>query len=69
MGKINWYLGFEVMQNREAHTISINQGGYIDMITEKLGLTMAKPVTMPMEPGAIRTKDQSLSATSQTDEL
>ena len=30
---------------------------------------MAKPVTTPMEPGAILTKDQSPSATSQTDEM
>ena len=30
---------------------------------------MAKPVTMPMEPGAILTKDRSPSTTSQTDEM
>ena len=30
---------------------------------------MAKPVTMPMEPGAILTKDQSPSTTSQTNEM
>ena len=51
MGKINWYLGFEVMQNRE------------------FGLTMAKLVTTPMDPGAILTKDQIPSATSQTDKM
>ena len=63
------YLGFEVMRNREAHTILINQRGYIDTITKKFSLTMAKPVTMPMEPRAIITKDQSPSATSQSNEM
>ena len=47
----------------------INQCGYIDMITEKFGLTMAKLVTMPMEPRAILTKDQGLSATSQNEKM
>ena len=39
------------------------------MQNREFGLTIAKLVTTPMEPKAIFTKDQSPSATSQTDKM
>ena len=65
-GPIQWFLSFEVKQNRTARTVSINQQAYIESMVEKFRLTSAKPVNTPMEPGAQFSVDQSSSSLSQT---
>ena len=50
---INWFLGFQIKRDRKAKIISINQCTYIKGIVEKFRLTGAKPVSTPMEPGAV----------------
>jgi len=64
-GPINWFLGFKIKCDREARTISINQHAYIEGIVEKYGLTNAKPVTTPMEPGVQLSSDQGPSTPNQ----
>lgn len=46
MGKIHWYLGFEVICNRTARSISINQQAYIESVLERFNLTDANPATL-----------------------
>ena len=50
-GPISWFLGFEIKQDQNAKTISINQSAYIQRVVKKFNLTNAKPVLTPMEPG------------------
>ena len=49
----------------QARAVSINQWAYIKSMVEKFRLTGAKPVNMPMEPGAQFSVDQSPSSLSQ----
>ena len=69
LGELHWYLGFEVQCDRAAWTISINQATYIDQMVAKFRLTNAKPVTMPMEPGAWYTKKQCPSSLWQITQM
>jgi hypothetical protein len=62
---MHWYLGFEIKRNRVARTISINQRAYIEAMLNKFRLTNAKPVSTPMESGALFTKDQGPSMPTQ----
>ena len=66
---INWFLGFEIKHDREARTISINQHAYIEGIVEKYGLTNAKPITTPMEPGIQLSTDQGPSTLNQLSKM
>jgi len=68
-GPINWFLGFEIKCDREARTISINQHAYIEGIVEKYGLTNAKPITTPMEPGIQLSTDQGPSTLNQLSKM
>ena len=53
MADISWYLSFEVKCDRNARMISINQRRYIESIAERYGLSDAKPVATPVEPGLL----------------
>ena len=68
-GPINWFLGFEIKRDRDARTISINQHAYIEGIVEKFGLTNARPVSTPMEPGTQLSTDQGPSTTNQLSKM
>lgn len=58
LGETHYPLGFEVKRDRAAHTISLNQGSYIDTIANRFNLINTKPIYTPMEPGAVLTKEQ-----------
>ena len=49
-GPINWFLGFEIKQDRKSRTLAINQHAYIEILAEKFNLMNAKPVHIPMDP-------------------
>ena len=59
MGEAHWYLGFEIKRYRKAQTIFINQSTYLQSMAKKFHLADAKPVTTPMEPGIILSKEQA----------
>jgi hypothetical protein len=65
MGEIRWFLNFEIRRNRAERTISINQQAYIEAMAAKFGLTNAKRVSTPMDPGAQFSKDQCPSTPTQ----
>jgi hypothetical protein len=64
-GEISWFLNFEIRRDQNNRTISINQKSYIEAMAARFGLANAKPVTIPMEPGAQLGKDQCPSSLSQ----
>jgi hypothetical protein len=64
-GELSWFLGFEVKRNRAERTFSINQQAYIEAMLSKFRLTNARPVSTPMEAGALYTKEQGPSTPTQ----
>jgi hypothetical protein len=44
MGKLSWFLGFEVKCDHAHRIISINQRSYIQAMTDKFNLSNAKPI-------------------------
>ena len=69
LGKIHWYLGFEIKRNRKLRTISINQKAYIEAMATKFGLADAKPVSLPALPGEILSRGQSPSTPAQVTDM
>jgi hypothetical protein len=51
LGELNWLLGLKVTRDRTAHTITLSQKAYVNMIVEHFHLSKAKSVQTPMEPG------------------
>jgi hypothetical protein len=58
-GEIHWLLGFEIVRDRKARTIAINQKAYIEAMAKKFGQDNARPVYTPLQPGTILSKDES----------
>ena len=59
LGPISWLLGMKVTCNQKAHTISLFQESYINMILTKYNFTDAKPVTIPLDPHIQLSESQS----------
>jgi len=57
MGNIKWFLGMEVIHNHEAQTISLSQAAYIDTIAHRFNLETSTPVSTPLDPNVILSKD------------
>ena len=62
-------LRFQIKQNREAGTLSINQRAYIEAMVEKFGLTDAKLVLTLMEANTQYSIQQSPSMLKQTTQM
>ena len=65
LDELTWYLGFHVCRDRNVRTIAINQQSYIEGMLEKLSLTSAKPVSMPMDSGTKFLNEQCPSTLTQ----
>lgn len=59
MGEIHWIVGIAVKRDREARTISISQTSYIDSCLQRYGFELLKPLSMPMDPSAKFSINQS----------
>src|SRR5262245_17274173 len=55
-GEIHWLLGFEIVHDRKAKTISLNQRAYIEAMAKKFGQENARPAYTPLQPGTVLTK-------------
>ncbi|GBE86172.1 hypothetical protein SCP_0900490 [Sparassis crispa] len=53
LGEMHWILGIEVRRDRAARTLSLSQRAYIDGLMARFNLEDAKPLSAPLEPGAI----------------
>ena len=69
LGDLHWFLGMEIKRDHATCTISINQSAYIEGMATKFGLTSAKPVYVPMLPGKVLSRDQSLSTPAEATEM
>jgi hypothetical protein len=58
-GEIHWLLGFEIVRDRKARTIAINQKAYIEAMAKKFGQENARPVYTPLQSGTILSKNES----------
>ena len=68
-GEIHWILGFAVIRNRAARTLSLSQTAYIEAIVRRFGLEDAKPLSTPMDPHVQLTTEQSPSTTAEVAEM
>jgi len=57
LGELKWLLGVAVTRNRRARTISLSQAAYIESIAKHLHLEDAHPVTTPLDPHVVLSKD------------
>jgi hypothetical protein len=57
LGKLQYFLGMEINQNRNARTIKLHQQKFIQSILQKFGMESCKPVRTQQEPGLQLTKD------------
>ena len=69
LGKIKWLLGLEVNYNKDARTISISQGTYVDKLIERFGLKNTNSMSTPLEPGVTLSSSQSPSTPRKTAEM
>jgi hypothetical protein len=56
-GEIHWLLGFEILRDRKARTIALNQKAYLEAMAKKFGQENARPTYTPFQPGTLLTKD------------
>ena len=57
--ELKWLLGIAVTWDHNAHTISLCQAAYIEIIAKHLHLEDAHPVTTPLDPHVVLSKDLS----------
>jgi Reverse transcriptase (RNA-dependent DNA polymerase)/gag-polypeptide of LTR copia-type/Zinc knuckle len=60
LGEVRWLLGFEVVRNRQARTISLSQRSYIEAMANRFRIADSKPVYTPMEAGVDYSKPEHL---------
>ena len=51
LGPISYFLGIQIIRNRPARQIQINQSNYIQNILKNFDFMNLKPSTIPMDPG------------------
>ncbi|PIL37456.1 transcription factor [Ganoderma sinense ZZ0214-1] len=68
-GEIHWILGFAVIRDRSARTLSLSQTSYIEAIVRRFGLEDAKPLSTPMDPHVQLTAEQSPKTTAEVAEM
>ena len=50
LGEVRWLLGFKIHRDRQARTISLMQGSYIDTLLDRFSLVNANPSSTPLDP-------------------
>jgi len=69
LGELAWILGIQVQHDRSTRTISLSQTAYIDSLAKRFNLIDAPPLSTPIDPNALLTKDQSPSTPHQFDDM
>ena len=59
LGELRHILGIQVTRDRTAHTITLNQTGYINNVLARFGMQGCAPVSTPFTVGTRLTHDQS----------
>jgi hypothetical protein len=62
-------IGVEVKRDQEKHTSTLLQTAYIDHIVSKFNLADAKPLSMPLDLGAILSKSQCPLISQEFEEM
>ena len=58
-------LGVEIKRDREAKTVHLSQGAYIDSILRRYNFDELKPLSTPMDPSIRLTSEQSPATTAE----
>ena len=67
-GPIHYLLGMRITRNRAERTIQFSQATYISQILSRYKLDQTKPVSTPLDPHVILTKEQCAITEKQKDE-
>ena len=68
-GEVHWILGFAVICDRSACTLSLSQTSYIEAIIRRFGLKDAKPLSMLMDPHVQLKAEQSPKTMAEVAEM
>lgn len=63
--EIHWMLGIEIKRDRANRTISLTQRSYVTQILSRYGFKNIKPLSTPLNPQQILSKDQSPSTVEE----
>ena len=69
LGELAWILRIQVQRDRSLKMISLSQTVYIDSLVKRFNLGDAPPLSMPIDPNALLSKDQSPSTPRQFDNM
>ena len=69
LGELTWILGIQVQCDRPSKTISLSQMVYIDSLVKRFNLGDTPPLSTPIDPNALLSKDQSPSIPHQFDNM
>ena len=69
LGELAWILGIQVQRDRPSKAISLSQTAYIDSLVKRFNLSDAPPLSTPIDPNALLSKDQSPSSTRQFEDM
>ena len=69
LGPAHWLLRIKITRDLEAHTISLLQSSYIDLILTQFNFTDLKSFSTPMDPSIRFSKDQCLQTPEEAAEM
>jgi len=69
LDELAWILDIRVERDRPSRTISLSQTAYIDSLIKRFQLVDAPPLSTPIDPNALLTKNQSPSTPHQFDDM
>jgi len=69
LGELAWILGIQVQRDRSSRMISLSQTAYIDSLVKRFNLIDAPPLSTPIDPNALLSKDQSPSTPREFDDM
>ena len=69
LGEAETFLGMEIMRDQKRRTLKIKQTKYIESMTERFGLTEAKPVYTPLDVKVVLRKAENSNELHPDNEL
>jgi hypothetical protein len=69
LGPIEWLLGVKVERDRARHSLSLSQRKYTLDILDRFGFADCRPVSTPMNPGSVLTKEQCPKMPEEVEEM
>lgn len=69
LGEIHWLLGLKIKRDKEGQTLALSQTAYIETLLRRFNMQDASPISMPLEPRLVLSKDQCPRMDEEKDEM